>query len=406
MTHHATFRIASTHTAARVPIIDEILSTVRRHLDMPLAYLAVFDSGDVVYRAVSTDRRAPYFEAGDRRPAKGSYCLAVRDGRLPQMLADTRTNPVAMSLPATVMLPVGAFVAVPLLMADGSAYGVFCCMSHDPMPNLSERDLAIVTNFAQLLADAIGSGVKADQDGRDMRQQIEDVIVDRDFTLLLQPIVALHSNAVVGAEALCRFRPTPYRNPDTWFADARKIGMQRELERAVILKTLDRLEDLPRALTLSINVSPDMMIHGNLPAMIDGPNSDRIVLELTEHNYFDSMTDLQTQIKHLRRMGAKIAVDDLSAAHSSLSTVLQIKPDFVKLDSELVRGIHMDPASQALTAGIVHFAKAINADVIAEGVERVQEAESLHKLGVKFGQGYFLGRPGGMNALQARMYQI
>ena len=317
MTHHATFRIASTHTAARVPIIDEILSTVRRHLDMPLAYL---------------------------------------------------------------------------LMADGTAYGVFCCMSHDPMPNLSERDLAIVTNFAQLLADAIGSGVKADQDGRDMRQQIEDVIIDRDFTLLLQPIVALHSNAVVGAEA--------------WFADARKIGMQRELERAVILKTLDRLEDLPRALTLSINVSPDMMIHGNLPAMIDGPNSDRIVLELTEHNYFDSMTDLQTQIKHLRRMGAKIAVDDLSAAHSSLSTVLQIKPDFVKLDSELVRGIHMDPASQALTAGIVHFAKAINADVIAEGVERVQEAESLHKLGVKFGQGYFLGRPGGMNALQARMYQI
>jgi hypothetical protein len=88
MTHLASFHVSSTGTAAREPITNEILSSVRRHLKMPLAHLAVFDSGDVVYRAVSTDRRAPYFEAGDRHPAKGSCCKAVRDGRLPQLLPE------------------------------------------------------------------------------------------------------------------------------------------------------------------------------------------------------------------------------------------------------------------------------------------------------------------------------
>lgn len=72
MTHLASFHVFSTGPAAREPIINEILSSVQRHRKMPLAHLAVFDSGDVVYRAVSTDRRAAYFEAGDRHPATGS----------------------------------------------------------------------------------------------------------------------------------------------------------------------------------------------------------------------------------------------------------------------------------------------------------------------------------------------
>jgi len=222
---------------------------------------------------------------------------------------------------------------------------MFCCLSHEPMPALNDRDLAFVSSFAELLANAIWSGLQADQERLHLRQQIEDLITDYDYQLLMKPIVSLQDNSVNGAKAPCRFRPFPYRSPDTWFADARTIFLQRELERAVLQKTLDLLKDLPRALKLPINVSLETFIQEDMPALIAGPSSDRIILKLTENDYLVSIAAIQTQIKQLNRLGAKIAVDDLSASYSSLSTVLQIKPDFVRLDSELVRGINLDSDS-------------------------------------------------------------
>ena len=390
--------------ALPVSVVDDALAAVRRHLDMPIAYLSVFEGDEVVFRSVSTDQMPAAIVAGNRRPAEGSYCKAVRDGKLPQLLPDTRSHPFAMTLPVTMTLPVGAMIAIPLNLRDGTTYGMFCCLSHAAMPALNERDHAVMQTFANLVADVIGTGVTAERENTSRRQQIADVIADRDFQLLLQPIVSLSDNTVMGAEALCRFRPMPYRSPDKWFAAARQIGMQRQLERAVIEKTLAMMPDLPMALKLSINVSPDLLMTGELTEMIDGPFADRIVFELTEHQDFGSMTDLQLQMKQLRRLGVMIAVDDLGAGYASLNTVLQIKPDIVKLDREMVRGIFLDPASRALTAGIAHFAEAIGAEVIAEGIERQEEADTLAALGVRYGQGFLLGRPGSMTALEARTF--
>ena len=404
MTHLAPFLIPPAPGTGQSLVVDDALTAVRRHLDMPIAYLSVFEGDDVVFRAVSTDKKPAALAAGNRRPAAGSYCKAVRDGDLPQLLPDTRAHPVAMAMPVTMTLPVGAMIAIPLNMRDGTTYGMFCCLSHVPLPALNERDHAVMQTFANLVADVIGIGLSTEMEHSAKRRVIEDVIIDRDFQLQFQPIVSLADNSVMAAEALCRFRPTPYRSPDKWFADAREVGMQRELERAVIEKTLASLSDLPMSVRLSINVSPDLLINCNLPEMIDGPFSDRIVFELTEHEGFGSIAELQHQMKRLRRLGAKIAVDDLGAGYASLNTVLQIKPDIVKLDREMVRGIYLDPASRALTAGIVHFADAIGAEVVAEGIERQDEVSTLVSLGVRYGQGYLLGRPGSMTALQARAF--
>ena len=404
MTQLASVLAPSAVRVPRVTAVDDALDACRRHLGMPIAYLTVFDGDDVVFRSVLSDDASCGVKVGDRQPAAGGYCKAVRDGDLPQIMPDTSLHPVARSLPMTGMVPIGAMIAIPLVMGDGSTYGMFCCVSHAPMPALNDRDHAVMTSFARLAADVIGSDLAAARDSQTDRQRVADVIADRDFQLLLQPIVALGDNSVMGAEALCRFRPTPYRSPDKWFALAAQAGLQRQLETAVITKTLALLPDLPRALKLSINVSPEMLASGTLPGLIDGPFCERIVFELTEHENLADLTALQQQMKQLRRLGVQIAVDDLGAAYGSLNTVLQIKPDIVKLDRELVRGINLDPASRALAAGVVHFAQAIGADIIAEGIEKIEEARTLHALGVTFGQGFMLGRPGSMTALQARTF--
>lgn len=90
----------------------------------------------------------------------------------------------------------------------------------------------------------------------------------------------------------------------------------------------------------------------------------------------------------------RLAVDDAGVGYSGLHHILRLQPDVIKLDLALTRGIHHDPARQALAEGLVGFARRLGATIVAEGVETLSELNSLKRLGVGAAQGYFLGRPG------------
>lgn len=402
MTDFAPLLIPNTVLSALTPL-DDALAKVRAHLDMPLAYLSEFDGDDVVCRAISGDDLATCWTVGHRQKARGSLCAAVRDGLLPQLVADLSQHTTdAFSSPCGT--GIGAFVAIPILLRDGRAYGTFCCLSRHPVPGLNLRDHAVVQSCAARIGEVLTDRLDQQTQATTLRQRISDVIADRDFQMLLQPIVDLETNMVTGAEALCRFRPIPYRSPDAWFAEAGTIGLRAELERAVLQKALEVLPDLPMPLKLSVNVSPCTMALGDLTALVDGPFSERIIIELTNLEGCDDLAALQKAIRTVRDLGVEIAVDEIAANHASFRTVMQLKPDIVKLDRDLVRGLHLDPANQALAAAVIHFSNAIGAKLIAGGIERAEEAKALRALGISQGQGYLIGRPGGLQALVARMY--
>lgn len=383
--------------------VDVALSKMRHHLEMPLSYLSVFDGDDVVCRAMSGCVPSSRPVIGVRQPADGSLCAAVRDGVLPQLVADL-SHYTDRHFTSPCGTRVNAFVAIPLLLPDGGLSGTFCCASPVAMPDLNQRDHSVVQSCVSRLGDTMRDQLDLETRHTSLRTRIEDIISDRDFQLLLQPIVNLETNRVTGAEALCRFRPTPYRSPDAWFADAEKVGLRAELERTVLQKALELLPELPRPLKLSINLSARSMAEIDVLPLVDGPCSDRIVLELTNLTDLGDLTGLQIAIRNMRDLGVEIAVDGIAPDHASFCMIMQLKPDIVKLDRELVRGIHMDPANQALTTAVIHFANAIGAAPIAGGIERVEETSMLKTLGVMQGQGFLVGRPGGLQALMARMY--
>jgi len=89
----------------------------------------------------------------------------------------------------------------------------------------------------------------------------------------------------------------------------------------------------------------------------------------------------------------RISVDDAGAGYASLRHILELQPDFVKLDIGLVHQIDADPARQALAAGLHHYAAEAGNTLIAEGVETPAECSTLHRLGIPLAQGFFLGRP-------------
>lgn len=228
-----------------------------------------------------------------------------------------------------------------------------------------------------------------------MRARVQAVLDVGGPHIVVQPIVDLRTGAVVGGEALARFAGPPTQGPDKWFADAAAVGLGAELELAAVRAALATLAAMPGRAYLSVNVSPATATSTALFDLLGGADvaTDRIVLELTEHMDVTDYQALDAALTDLRAMGMKVAVDDAGAGFASLSHILNVRPHIVKLDVALVRGIHADPARRALAAGMLIFAKEIDAYLLAEGIETERELAALREVGVTHGQGFYLGRP-------------
>jgi EAL domain-containing protein (putative c-di-GMP-specific phosphodiesterase class I) len=117
-----------------------------------------------------------------------------------------------------------------------------------------------------------------------------------------------------------------------------------------------------------------------------------VVLEITEN---EAITDYAPLHEAVRRLGpgVRLAVDDAGAGVANFNHLAELRPDFLKIDIRLVRGVHQDVGRQAVVAGLVHFAASAGCQVIAEGIETDAELATVVSLGVTLGQGYLLARP-------------
>jgi EAL domain-containing protein (putative c-di-GMP-specific phosphodiesterase class I) len=224
--------------------------------------------------------------------------------------------------------------------------------------------------------------------------RISRVLAGDELKMLFQPIADLATGEVVGVEALARFDCEPRRPPDKWFAEAAQIGLGIDLELAAVVAALRRLPDLPDGVDLSINASPQTTETPALAELLQGPLCRRVVLELTEHVRVDDYDNLLTALRLLRQRGVRLAVDDAGAGFAGLSHILRLRPDIIKLDIALTRGIDSDPIKRALALALSSFARELSATIIAEGIESAEELDTLTMLGIRWGQGYYLARPG------------
>ncbi len=229
---------------------------------------------------------------------------------------------------------------------------------------------------------------------QEQSERIRLTIANRSLETHFQPIVDLRSGEAIGTEALSRFAQEPARPPDAWFAEAAEIGLGVELELTALEMALGQLHRLPSELYLSLNASVETMLSPDFRAVLTSSPSERIVLELTEHTPVTDYLALTETIDELRSHGVRLAVDDAGSGFSSFSHVLNLKPDIIKLDIALTRGIDKDPARQSLGRALLTFGlEAYRTTIVAEGIETKAELETLRSLGCPGGQGYLLGRP-------------
>jgi EAL domain-containing protein (putative c-di-GMP-specific phosphodiesterase class I) len=162
---------------------------------------------------------------------------------------------------------------------------------------------------------------------------------------------------------------------------------------------------LPEGVALSINAGPETVMAPGFHKAILGVPAHRVIVELTEHNAIDDYPGLVDSLRSLRKRGTRISIDDTGSGYSSLAHILKLAPDFIKLDRDLVSGIDVDPVRRALAASLVTFAAETGAQIVAEGVETEDELVVLRQLGLRYAQGYYLGRPARLEALALAQVQ-
>lgn len=208
-----------------------------------------------------------------------------------------------------------------------------------------------------------------------------------------QPIVRASDGSVFATEILVRSHEPRLETPAALFAAAERLALQEDLGRAI--RALAARIFLPPHTLLFVNISPtdllsEDLVYGTAPLT---RRAATVVLEVTERVALEWVPDLRRRVARLRSLGYRIAIDDLGAGYSGLTSFASLEPDVAKLDLTIVRGVDRDQTRRRLVASMVQLCRELNIRLVAEGVETVGERDTLTELGCELLQGFLFGLP-------------
>ncbi len=227
-------------------------------------------------------------------------------------------------------------------------------------------------------------------------------IADQRIAVHYQPVYDLRSGRILGVEALVRWpegaeeeRPAP----ELFVRIAEQRGLIGELDRMVLERALHEMatlgRELGRFLRLAVNISPRELIEEGyaerLAEMVraSGFRPDRLELELTERVLLEHSEEVARALDHLKRTGISLAIDDFGTGYSSLVYLKRFPVRCLKLDRCFVEGLPGDAEDRAIVDAVVGLARAIDIDVLAEGIETGEQLDYLVGAGCREGQGYY-----------------
>jgi EAL domain-containing protein (putative c-di-GMP-specific phosphodiesterase class I) len=233
------------------------------------------------------------------------------------------------------------------------------------------------------------------------RRRMFETILDQQVYSVYEPIVEVTTRTVFGYESLIRGAAGgELHSPMALFQAAEDEDLVFELDCLCRASGLRGAIGLPSGTKLFLNI---------LPTTIHDPNfrADRliqtlaecklsptdVVFEISEQESIASFSSFKEFRDEYRGLGFQFALDDTGAGYAGLETLLEISPEFVKVDRAFVAGIDTDPVRKATLVALKSVAETIGARIIGEGLDTLEELETLGELGIPFGQGWLFGKP-------------
>jgi EAL domain-containing protein (putative c-di-GMP-specific phosphodiesterase class I) len=219
---------------------------------------------------------------------------------------------------------------------------------------------------------------------------LDDILRKKMFHHVYQPIYALEDWKVFGYEALlrCKF----FQNPESLFQFAMEKNRLYDLDTCSVQLALSSVK---ASYTRFVNVYPSTVLHSFFPDFLNSIQSSNrnIVFEINEAEKISDMRSLRRAIIFLKDKGYTVALDDFGKGESSLQTVIELEPDFVKLDRYFAIDLAVSKEKQAVIQILLDICQDKNMKLILEGIEEPADLAVAKALGVHFGQGYLLGKP-------------
>lgn len=230
---------------------------------------------------------------------------------------------------------------------------------------------------------------------------LDEIVESPDLGNAFQPIVDHQTGSIYGVESLLRFRTgNPILGAPFLFEYARKKQRTADLELAGARNTFREAALLPSHIRIFMNTDPLVLEDSNRWAdtilELAGAHTidpSRIVIEITEQNSIPPTALESGAVTRLREAGVQFAFDDVGVAYSHLSWIDQFQPAFLKISQDFGTAFETDPTRTKVIHNIASLAADFDCSVILEGIETRATSDAAKKLGIRFGQGYYYGRP-------------
>jgi len=214
-----------------------------------------------------------------------------------------------------------------------------------------------------------------------------------------QPIVDNKTGEIDKFEVLARLDTSKdqYLPPGVFLPVAKESKYYRDITKTIVKKSIETI--IEKDVNLSINLSiedilDDVVIDYFLGLIKENQHiAHKITVELLESESIQNYKEIQKFVDEIRKYGMKLAIDDFGAGYSNFSHVVNLKPDFVKIDGSLIKDIHKDPYSKIIVSTIVDFSKKLGIKTIAEFVSSVEIYKVIRELDIDYSQGFFVGKP-------------
>jgi EAL domain-containing protein (putative c-di-GMP-specific phosphodiesterase class I) len=240
-----------------------------------------------------------------------------------------------------------------------------------------------------------------------LEQDIRAGLSQGHFVPYFQPIVCGENGDVLGYEALARFiHPSMGMvSPGEFIPVAEETGLMLELGEQILIKSLEMMDKVvrqinaPDSLYVSVNIAPAQLAQAGLVDLVleslaaSGLKPENLRLEVTETALVENMETAFEQLKQLQSQGIKISLDDFGTGYSSLSYLRKLPIDLLKIDRSFVTRLYDNESKMAIVKTVISLAGLLGLDVIAEGVESNEEAQSLISLGAGKLQGFYYSKP-------------
>jgi diguanylate cyclase (GGDEF)-like protein len=227
---------------------------------------------------------------------------------------------------------------------------------------------------------------------------LKKAIKDDQIIPFFQPIYSLEDSKISKYECLVRI----IKNDETVIAPyqfldiAMKSKLYSQITKRMIEKSFKYFED--KEYEFSINISIEDVLNINtvefiLKSLKDYKNAHKVVFEILESDKVENYGIMKKFIDDIKEFGCKVAIDDFGSGYSNFSHIMELKIDYLKIDSSLVKNILTDENSRKITQTIIHFAKELGMETIAEFVEDEESLNLLKEMGSSYAQGYYIGKP-------------